>query len=51
MKNGLYSIHLRMLDGVKGRDSSVLVLRDGVIAGSLMGAELSHQAISRWCYA
>jgi ribose transport system ATP-binding protein len=31
--------------------SRVLVLRDGVIAGSLKGAELSHQAISRWCYA
>ncbi|UPK40431.1 hypothetical protein IVB18_24215 [Bradyrhizobium sp. 186] len=33
MKNGLYSIHLHMLDGVKGRDSSVLVLRDGVLLG------------------
>jgi T3SS negative regulator,GrlR len=33
MKNGLYSIHLQMLDGVKGRDSSVLVLRDGVLLG------------------
>jgi ribose transport system ATP-binding protein len=31
--------------------SRVLILRDGVIAGSLSGAELSHQAISRWCYA
>ena len=31
--------------------SRVLILRDGVIAGSLTGAELSHQAISRWCYA
>jgi ABC-type sugar transport system ATPase subunit len=31
--------------------SRVLILRDGVIAGSLAGAELSHQAISRWCYA
>jgi hypothetical protein len=29
----------------------VLILRDGVIAGSLTGPELSHQAISRWCYA
>jgi ABC-type sugar transport system ATPase subunit len=31
--------------------SRVLILKDGVIAGSLSGAELSHQAISRWCYA
>jgi len=28
MKNGLYSIHVRMLDGVKGRDSGILILRD-----------------------
>jgi len=33
MKNGLYSIHIRMLDGVKGRDSGVLILRDGVLLG------------------
>src|SRR5260370_32872856 len=33
MKNGLYSIHIQMLDGVKGRDSGVLILRDGVLAG------------------
>jgi hypothetical protein len=33
MKNGLYSIHLHMLDGVKGRNSSVLMLRDGVLLG------------------
>ncbi len=33
MKNGLYSIHIYMLDGVKGRDSGVLVLRDGVLMG------------------
>src|SRR5258707_14773348 len=33
MKNGLYSIHIHMLDGVKGRDSGVLILRDGVLAG------------------
>ena len=32
MKNGLYSIHIHMLDGVKGRDSGVL-LRDGVLLG------------------
>jgi ABC-type sugar transport system ATPase subunit len=31
--------------------SRVLILKDGVIAGSLSGGELSHQAISRWCYA
>lgn len=33
MKNGLYSIHIHMLDGVKGRDSGVLILRDGVLRG------------------
>src|SRR5258708_9975996 len=33
MKNGLYSIHIHMLDGVKGRDSGVLILRDGVLIG------------------
>src|SRR3977135_275763 len=33
MKNGLYSIHIHMLDGVKGRDSGVLILRDGVLVG------------------
>lgn len=27
MKNGLYSIHIHMLDGVKGRDSGILILR------------------------
>jgi ABC-type sugar transport system ATPase subunit len=31
--------------------SRVLILKDGVIAGSLSGGELTHQAISRWCYA
>jgi hypothetical protein len=33
MKNGLYSVHIHMLDGVRGRDSGVLVLRDGVLIG------------------
>jgi len=33
MKNGLYSIHIHMLDGVKGRDSGVLILRDGILIG------------------
>ncbi len=33
MKNGLYSIHMHMLDGVRGRDSGVLILRDGVLLG------------------
>jgi hypothetical protein len=27
MKNGLYSVHIHMLDGVKGRDSGILVKR------------------------
>ena len=33
MKNGLYSIHVRMLDGVRGRDSGILILRDGLLIG------------------
>ncbi len=33
MRNGLYSIHIHMLDGVKGRDSGVLILRDGQLLG------------------
>jgi T3SS negative regulator,GrlR len=33
MKNGLYSVHIHMLDGVEGRDRGVLILRDGVIRG------------------
>jgi hypothetical protein len=33
MKNGLYSIHIFMLDGVRGRDSGVLILRNGEFLG------------------
>jgi hypothetical protein len=33
MKNGLYSIHIYMLDGVRGRDSGVLILKDGEFLG------------------
>ncbi|MBR0693078.1 GrlR family regulatory protein [Bradyrhizobium lablabi] len=33
MKNGLYSVHIYMIDGVKGRDSGVLILRDGHLIG------------------
>jgi hypothetical protein len=33
MKNGLYSLHMHMLDGVKGRDSGILILRDGKLLG------------------
>ena len=33
MKNGLYSIHTFMLDGVKGRDTGIMILRDGVLMG------------------
>jgi hypothetical protein len=29
MKNGLFSIHIHMLDGVRGRDSGVTILHDG----------------------
>jgi hypothetical protein len=31
MRNGLYSIHIHMLDGVQGRDSGVIILRDGTL--------------------
>jgi hypothetical protein len=33
MRNGLYSVHVHMLDGVRGRDSGVLILRDGTLLG------------------
>jgi len=33
MRNGLYSVHIQMGDGVKGRASGVIVLRDGRIFG------------------
>jgi len=33
MKNGLYSIHIQMLDGVKGRASGVIMLHDGRLLG------------------
>jgi T3SS negative regulator,GrlR len=33
MRNGLYSIHIHMLDGVRGRDSGVIILRDGKLVG------------------
>ena len=33
MKNGLYSIHIHMLDGVRGRDSGILILRNGRFLG------------------
>lgn len=33
MKNGLYSIHIQMLDGVKGRASGIIILRDGILLG------------------
>jgi hypothetical protein len=33
MRNGLYSIHINMLDGVKGHDSGVIILRDGKLFG------------------
>ena len=33
MKNGLYSIHVQWLDGVRGRASGVILLRDGSILG------------------
>ena len=33
MRNGIYSIHVYMLDGVRGRDSGILILRDGELLG------------------
>ena len=33
MRNGLYSIHIHMTDGVRGRDSGILILRDGLLIG------------------
>jgi hypothetical protein len=33
MRNGLYSVHILFGDGVKGRASGVIVLRDGSIFG------------------
>jgi hypothetical protein len=33
MKNGLYSIHILMGDGVRGRASGVIILRDGKLLG------------------
>src|ERR1700761_4094941 len=33
MRNGLYSIHIHMLDGVRGRDSGILILKDGELLG------------------
>jgi hypothetical protein len=33
MKNGLYLVQMHMLDGVKGRASGVIVIRDGRILG------------------
>jgi hypothetical protein len=34
MRNGLYSMHIRMLDGVKGLDAGIMILRDGqLLAG------------------
>jgi hypothetical protein len=33
IRNGLYSIHIRMLDGVDGGNTGVMVLHDGLIRG------------------
>ena len=33
MKNGLYSIHVNLQDGRAGKDSGVIVFRDGQILG------------------
>jgi hypothetical protein len=33
MKNGLYSVHIYMLDGVRGRDSGIIMLCYGKLVG------------------
>jgi hypothetical protein len=33
MRNGLYSIHMELLDGQTGKGSGVIVFRDGTIRG------------------
>ncbi|MBR1222278.1 hypothetical protein JQ557_30055 [Bradyrhizobium sp. U87765 SZCCT0131] len=33
MRNGLYAIRIEMRDGVRGRATGVIVLRDGALAG------------------
>ena len=33
VRNGPYSIHIHMTDGVRGRDSGILNLRDGLLIG------------------
>lgn len=33
MKNGLYTLHIQMLDGVRGANTGVVVLRDGAMRG------------------
>ena len=33
MKNGLYALRIEMLDGVKGVNTGVMVLRDGALHG------------------
>lgn len=33
IRNGLYSIHIRMLDGIDGGNTGVMVLHDGLIRG------------------
>jgi len=37
MKNGPYSIHVKMLDGHPDRGAGILVLRDGTCAAQRLG--------------
>jgi hypothetical protein len=46
MKNGLYSVHIHMLDGVRGRDSGVLILRNGVIIGPISGRQAPTPSVT-----
>jgi hypothetical protein len=50
MKNGLYSIHIHMLDGVRGRDSGVIILRDGqlISGGPYFWSVGSYTVGSTW---
>ena len=50
MRNGLYSIEGKALDGVEGGDSGVLVLRDGLFAiQNLRGVLRTHAHQQIFC--
>ena len=48
MRNGLYSIHIHMLDGVRGRDSGILILKDGqLLGGGPFFWSVGHYSVSQ----